>query len=160
METNVLLMTDEKIAIKQKLMAECVRLQKNVVNNAKEAMQDAQMSANEHDGAMEEKFDSYREELQNKRDMFARQLDQGLDDLAFLNQVNSHKEFETAVLGAVVITEMQNLFISISLGKIEVNGKQYFAVSTMAPIFKAMAGLKKGDTFEFRGKKTRILDVF
>lgn len=160
MEYKTLTMDVEKISLKQRLMAECVRMQKNIINNAREAMQDAQLSANEHEGAMEEKFDSYREELQNKRDLFARQLDQGLDDLAFLNKVNSQKEYDTVMLGAVVITEMQHLFISISLGKIEIDDQVYFAVSPMAPIYKAMAGLKKGDVFEFRGKKTKILDVF
>ncbi len=161
METNVIKLEDEKIRLKMRLLGECARMQKNILNNAKTAMQEAQDSANEHDGAMEEKFDSYREELQNKRDMFARQADQALDDLAMLNRVNTTKENDTVMLGSVVETDApQKLFISISLGKIELDGETYFAISPMAPLYKAMAGLKAGDSYEFRGKKCKVKNVF
>ncbi|GAH61152.1 unnamed protein product, partial [marine sediment metagenome] len=61
---------------------------------------------------------------------------------------------------AVVITENQKLFISISLGKIELNKETYFAISPQVPLFKAMERLKKGDSFVFNGKKHQIKDLF
>lgn len=136
-------------------------MQKVVADNARTAMVDAQSSANDNDDDTEEKlFNSYREEMQNKRDMFARQLEQAMDDLSLLNKVNATQEHQQAEFGAVVITEMQKLFISISLGQIKVGNEVFFAISPSAPIFKALVGKKKGESFEFREKKIKVLDVY
>lgn len=147
--------------IKQQLLTEALRMQKVVADNARSAMMDAQSSANDNDDDTEEKlFNSYREEMQNKRDMFARQLEQAMDDTALLSKVNANQVSEVAEFGSVVITEAQKLFISISLGQIKVGEEIYFAISPSAPIFKAIAGKKKGESFDFRDKKVKVLDVF
>lgn len=154
-------MESDRTKIKQQLLSEALRMQKAVVENARNAMMEAQASANDNDDDTEEKlFNSYREEMQNKRDMFARQLEQAVDDLALLNKVTVNQEHNQAEFGSVVITEAQKLFVSISLGQIKVGNDVYFAVSPSAPLFKALAGKKKGETFEFREKKIKVLDVF
>lgn len=154
-------MDSDKSKVKQQLLSEALRMQKVVADNARTAMLDAQSSANDNDDDTEEKlFNSYREEMQNKRDMFARQLEQAMDDTALLSKVNALQEHQAAEFGAVVITEQQKLFISISLGQIKVANDAFFAISPSAPLFKALAGKKKGETFEFRDKKIKVLDVY
>lgn len=158
---GLLLMEPDKQKIKQQLLAEALRMQKVVADNARTAMLEAQSSANDNDDDTEEKlFNSYREEMQNKRDMFARQLEQAMDDTALLNKVNATQEHGQAEFGSVVITEMQKLFISISLGQIKIGNDTFFAISPSAPLFKALAGKKKGETFDFRDKKIKVVDVY
>jgi hypothetical protein len=41
-----------------------------------------------------------------------------------------------------------------------VEGDTYFVISKDVPIYKAMEGLKKGDSFEFNNMKFEIEDVF
>lgn len=154
-------MQENKLELKKRLLAECLKIQNNIVNTARTAMNEAHESALEYDEAAEDNMvDSYREQMQNKRDMFARQLEHSLEDLALLHKVITEKELDTAIFGAVVITESQKLFICISLGAIKTNTDQYFAISPAAPIFKAISGLKKGDSFTFRDKQIKILDIF
>ena len=152
----------DKLKRKQHLLTECLRLQSKNVEQLKAAMLEAQASANDNEDDTEEKlFNSYREEMQNKRDLFARQLDQALDDMALLQKVSATSASKEVSLGAVVETSAgQKLFISISLGKVEVDGESFFALSPSAPLFKAMAGKKKGDTYEFRDQKVAIKEVY
>jgi len=153
---------EEQLKRKQHLLTECLRLQTANIEQLRGAMLDAQQSANDNEDDTEEKlFNSYREEMQNKRDMFARQLDQALDDMALLSKVTATVANKDVSLGAVVETSQgQKLFISISLGKVVADGETFFAISPSAPLFKAMAGKKKGDTYDFRDQKVTIREVF
>ena len=129
------------------------------IKAAKDAMDDAQESANEHQGAIEDKFESFREACQIQRDMYARQLDELITTMSVLKRINATKENKEVAFGAVVHTNLQNYFIGVSLGQIELNGETFFAISSMSPVFKAMAGKTEGETFEFRDQKYKIEHV-
>ena len=124
-------------------------------------MLQAQESANEQKGTMGDKFESFREQCQIDRDMYARQYEEFLKVLNVLNKIDAERENEAAALGAVVFTGSQNFYISASLGQIKLNDNQNFvAISTSSPMYLAMAGKKKNETFAFRDKKFTIQDLF
>lgn len=152
-------MLTQELETKKRLLQESIQLLNTQINAAKEAMDDAQNSANEHDGAMEDKFESFRENCQIQRDMYARQLDELISTMALLRRINATKVNNDVSLGAVVHTELQNYFIGVSLGELKVDGESYFAISGMSPIFKAMAGKTAGETFTFRDRAYKILQV-
>jgi transcription elongation GreA/GreB family factor len=148
------------LPFKQKVLTECIKLQREVVSSAKSAVLDAQDSAVNYDGGSEDNLmESYREEMQNKRDMFAKQLDLALDDQNLLNQIQPDKLMDTVSFGSIVYTDHQKLFVSISLGTIKVDGESLFAISPSAPLYKAMTGKKVGESFTFRDKQIKVLDV-
>jgi hypothetical protein len=154
-------MEDSNVAEKIKILSECIKIQKAHVENARKAMMEAQESANEGDDSTEEKlYNSYREEMQNKRDMFARQFDVAMEDLNLLNQIVTSKEYAKAEFGSVVVTDGGTYFVSASLGQVKVDGKTIFAISALAPVFKAFEGKKKGDSFSFRDKSFSIKELF
>jgi len=154
-------MDEKKLEEKQRILAECIKIQKGVVENAKKAMLDAQDSATENDDNTEEKlYNSYREEMHNKRDMFARQFDLAMEDLNQLNQIVTSKEYKKAEFGSIVETESGVYFISTSLGQVKLAGKTIFAVSPLAPIYKTFEGKKIGDSFLFRDKSFKIKDLY
>jgi transcription elongation GreA/GreB family factor len=62
--------------------------------------------------------------------------------------------------GAVVVTNQRTFFICVSIEDVEVDGQTVFCISTGAPLFAAMRGLKKGDSFEFNGTPYTILDIY
>jgi hypothetical protein len=146
--------------IKHRLLNECLRQQTDFVENARQAMEEAQASANESQGAIEDKFESFREACHIQRDMFAKQLDEAIGKLGILKRIVRNKVNEDISLGSIVKTDAQNYFISVSLGEIEVDGNKYFAISPASPVFQAMAGKTKGDSFTFRDKKIQVLDLF
>ena len=152
----------DPLKTKQRLLTECLRLQKAAVEELRNTMLEAQQSANDNEDDTEEKlFNSYREEMQNKRDMFARQLDQAMDDLALLQKLSATHESKDVSFGAVVETELQKLFISISLGKVHLDDEgDFFAISPATPLFKAMAGKKTGESYSFRDAQVKIKSVY
>ena len=153
-------MPSKKTELKRQLLQECLRLQNEQINAAKIAMDEAQESANEHHGAIEDKFESFREACQIQRDMYAKQLDEAMSSLQILKRINSMKENSEIMLGSIVETDLQDFFVSISLGAIKVNDKTYFAISAMSPLFKAMAGKGKGDSFGLRDKQYKIKNIY
>ncbi|GGK70416.1 hypothetical protein ACD591_04040 [Rufibacter glacialis] len=146
--------------IKHRLLEECLRQQTDFVENARQAMEEAQASANESQGAIEDKFESFREACHIQRDMFAKQLDEAIAKQSILKRIVRNKVNEDVSLGSIVRTDAQNYFISVSLGEINLAGEKFFAISTASPVFQAMAGKRKGESFVFRDKKINILDLF
>ncbi len=153
-------MLTQELELKRKLLQECSKLLTTQMNAAKAAMDEAQESANEHQGAIEDKFESFREACQIQRDMYARQLDELMTTMGVLRRINATKMNNEISMGAVVMTELQNYFIGVSLGEIKIEGESFYAISGMSPLYKAMAGKTTGDTFEFRGNTYKILQVF
>jgi transcription elongation GreA/GreB family factor len=153
-------MLTQELETKKHLLQSSIQVLNSQIKAAKDAMDEAQNSANEHQGAMEDKFESFRENCQIQRDMYARQLDELISTMAILRRINATKTNEDVSFGAVVYTELQNYFIGVSLGELNNEGESYFAISTMSPIFKAIAGKRAGDSFTFRDKEYKITQVF
>jgi hypothetical protein len=155
--------TETNILLKKQLLDAARKKQLEIANDAKSAMNEAQESANEEKGSMEEKFESFRTQLQQDRDMYAKQFVEAKDKIEILSRISTQKINSSVDLGAVVITDAnQKFFISISLGQLKIEDKlsAYFAISTAAPIYEFMSGKKKGESFEFRGKMIKIIDLF
>jgi hypothetical protein len=156
--------TESNTLLKKQLLDTARKKQLEIANDAKSAMNEAQESANEEKGSMEEKFESFRTQLQQDRDMYAKQFVEAKDKIEILSRISSQKINSSVDLGAVVITDAnQKFFISISLGELKFEGNKpssYFAISTAAPIYEVMSGKKKGESFDFRGKMIKIVDLF
>ncbi|HVD99164.1 MAG TPA: hypothetical protein VNB90_13230 [Cytophagaceae bacterium] len=149
----------EKMSVKKQLLAKCIDIQTNIINTAKKAMDDAQQSANEEKNSNEEMTDSFRETMQATRDVYARQVQEGINTLGLLNRIMI-KPLEVVKFGAVVVTDFQNYFISAGLGEVKIDDKNFVTVSTLTPLYQILSEKKKGDLFMFLDRKYRILDVF
>lgn len=144
---------------KQQILQACIDQQLQVIRNLKQVMEEASDSAEDY-GLPKDMYDSYRNQLMSKRDMFAQQLQKVTEQLDILRRIDPHKLCTTVRYGAVVITESQKLFISAGIGKVKVGDEEYFAISALVPFYTAIDNKKRGDTYEFRGKTEKILDVF
>lgn len=149
-----------EIALKRKIWDACMQKQQALATTVREAMTQAQEAANEEKGSLEEKFESFREQLIRDRDMYARKLGEHIAAIDALRYVDVDKVFSQVQQGALIITDKQKLFIAISLGEIKVDGVAYFAISTQSPLYQQMEGKRAGETFEFRGIKHTIKEVF
>lgn len=149
----------DKLEFKKKLIDICLEYQKKSADNLSSVMTEAQQSANDY-GQPKDRYDSYRTQLLRKRDMFGAQLEKVFEDIKVLEKIDITRKNETVSFGSVVITDAQKLFVSVGIGKIAVDGELFYAISTFVPFYKAMEGLKKGDEFNFRDRKIKILDLF
>jgi DNA gyrase/topoisomerase IV subunit A len=150
---------ENKTNIKQALFEACIKAQEKIIANAKEVIEEASESANDYTDTEEEAFDAYREQLQQRKDMYTTQILAARNDLDYLRGINFDMK-DVIEEGAVIVTNTQNFFIAISLGKLEAEGKNFFAISISAPIYQVMAGLKAGDSFHFRDRDYKIVEIF
>jgi hypothetical protein len=156
--TNILLIMD-KLKLKKALVEECLRRHRQNADDYESAMSEAQQNANDY-GNPEDWFDTYKSDLLTKRDLLSIQLTKVRDEIKVLERISLTKETDVVGFGSIVITKDQKMFISIGLGKVEVEKQTFYAISPSVPIFVSMRDRKKGDTFEFREKKFKILDLF
>ncbi len=148
----------ECIETKKKLLSICRKMQDETIQHLKLEMDDAQKSANEY-GTPKDRYDSYRIQLLRKKDMFGQQLAKTMEQLDTLDRISLKRRFEEVEFGALVITDKQKILVSIGLGKIELDGSTYFAISPSVPVFNAMIGKKVGEEYEFRGAPIKILSI-
>lgn len=151
--------TMDFLQLKLRLFEACVSSQMRLMENARAVMQEAQDSANEY-GAPQDRYDSYRTQLLKRRDIFAVQYHKAQEDLKVLQLIDPSKLKDVVEFGAVVITNDQKLYIGLGIGKLEVDGEMWYSISPQVPFYAVIKGLKKDDTFEFRGKKNKIVEVF
>lgn len=156
---ELLISKDDKLKLKRALLNKCIEIQKNNVTRSKKAMEDAQESANQEKGNSEDQSDSFRENMQATRDMYARQVHEGVNTLALLNRIVV-QEHEWVKFGSVIFTDYQNYFISSGLGEIKMNDLSFITVSTLSPLFQILASKKKGEQFMFLDRMYRVVDVF
>ena len=149
----------EQIALKKKVVESCRKHLNLAMSQLKIAMEDAQTSADDGDQSKDQ-FDPYRNQMMNRREMFAQQLQKLLDQIEQLDRLDLLKTSKKVEYGSVVITDTQKLFISVGLGKVKVDNDEFFVMSAQVPFFTAIDGLKKGEKYTFRGQEGKITEVF
>jgi hypothetical protein len=149
----------DQLAVKQKILDACFENQNKVIDNLKKVMEEASDSAEEY-GLPKDLYDSYRNQMMSKRDMFAQQLHKINEQIDILRRIDMSRIFDQVRFGAVVITKSQRIFVATGIGKVNVDGEEYFVISALVPFYSAIDGKKAGDQFEFRGRKEKIIEVF
>mgnify|MGYP000659283060 CR=1 FL=1 len=148
-----------KIELKKRLLEVCITRQQVTAAELQHEVDETLRLSNEY-GAPKDRYDPYRTKLMNQNNLFAKQLEQANTLLVTLQKIPVDREITTVEFGAIVITSKQKIFVSVGLGKLMLDGENYYAVSPIVPIYEAMRGKKAGDTFVFNGQTFEILDVF
>lgn len=63
-------------------------------------------------------------------------------------------------LGSLVITNQQQFYLAVGLGKLVIDGQIYYALTGSSPVGQLLLGKEVGSRFEFRGNKYQLLEVF
>jgi hypothetical protein len=149
----------DKTLVRKQIFNKCLEMHLEKIKHLESAMEEAERMAHDYEQPSDD-LDSHKMELIANRDMYAKQLQVEMDLMETLNKINVQQVREKVEFGSVVITDMQKVFISIGIGKVAVENDVYYAISLQVPFYQSMKGLKKGDTFDFRGRPVKILDVF
>jgi len=146
------------IEIKQKLIDMLiVDLQKQLKSYVNE-MKKAQEEANYHKGAMQSRYDTFKEEAQTLKDGFARQYQNTSDLLLSLTQYKSIISINTTnkvTVGSLVfITENDKdkqyyILPDILYTIIELNDIKFECISSHTPLAKSLLGKEIGDEVNF-----------
>ena len=158
MELTRIFVRMETCKLKQKLLEKCIQQQSEILQHLQKEIDEAQNQANEY-GQPKDRYDAYRTKLMRQIELYSKQLDKANVVMAALQKVPVDKKCHMVEYGALVITDRQKMFISAGVGKVELNGEIFFAVSATVPIVQALAGKRKGEEAVFNGVKYKIEDI-
>jgi transcription elongation GreA/GreB family factor len=147
-------------SLKKDLYKLCVNYVKARIDTAKQAIADAQQSADEETkSSAGDKYETGREMMQQETDRNQTQLNEANKLLVALNQINVDAVSSSATTGSLIITDNGKFYLAISAGALALNGEGYFAVSPASPIGGKLLGRKIGDEFNLNGKHYKVKEV-
>ena len=97
--------------------------------------------------------------LQIDRENAGKQLFEIEKLLEILKKIDIKTTSEYVRLGSLVRTDKFSYFISLSLGTVSIQNKEYRCVALNSPIGLLISGKKLGDGFNFNGEAQTILEV-
>lgn len=138
----------------------CQRLQK-ILSEKMESIQEAMAAARESRDAdtkssAGDKHETSRALAQIEMDKLEVQWNKMLVLEKELNSIDVDKKYEQVEVGSLVFTNHENYFISVGLGKIEMNGNTFYAISLASPVGAALKWKKVGDKVVFNGRELVI----
>jgi transcription elongation GreA/GreB family factor len=147
-------------SLKTALHALCEQVVATRIAIAKEAMDAAQAAANaEGKSSAGDKYETGRAMMQLERDQHARALAENLKLKQVLDGLDPTIRHEQVRPGSLVQTSTGTYYISISLGKLEVAGETFVAISPVTPLASMLMGLKAGDKTALNNRPVTILQV-
>lgn len=150
-------MTDK---LKTELYDQCSKTVQKRIDVIKDSINAAQESANsETKSTAGDKHDTSRAMMQLEVEQKSKQLAEAQKLKATLSQFSGETQNKSAQLGSLVYTDAGNYYISVSVGKLDVEEDMFFAVSPASPIASQMIGKKQGEKFKFNGRNITINDI-
>lgn len=131
------------------------------IQTASNAMKMAQEAANDSEkSSAGDKYETAKAMGQIERDMNAKQVEEGMREMASLLSIDAAKLYDAVSKGAIVVCTKNIFFIAAGLGSIKHKDKTIVLLSPKAPLSLAMNQKRTGDKFIFNGNEIEILEVF
>lgn len=145
---------------KSSLYQLCLKFIQERIQTAEIALKQAREASNDDTkSSAGDKYETSREMMQQDIDRNKRLLIDAEENQKVLNSLKDAPFSETARNGSLVYTNNGNFYLSISAGQLHLDKEIFFAISAVSPIGKLLLGKKKGDQFDFNGKKYQIKEV-
>ncbi len=145
---------------KNDILNHCKSLLAQRIENAEKAMNNAQESTiSEDKSSAGDKFETSRAMGHMNKEMYAKQLVLLKQELAIINQIKLQNQYNKVVLGALVITNQNTIFIATGLGKIVVDKQEIMAISPHSPLGKLLALKIIGNTYTLNNQQFEILAI-
>jgi len=152
-------MSDSK-KIKESISNQLQDMLDRRVETATIAIESAKESRdNETKSSVGDKYETGRAMMQTEVERHQGQLNNAENLKAELSRINFRKEYTKAEVGSLVLTDQGDYFISIGIGKIEVNNETYYAISIASPIGQVLHDKKVGDKAQFQDREFLIKNI-
>lgn len=147
------------MSIKQELLQVCMDYVNKRIYSYKLEMDTIKDSIENNDKGSSEDDDSGNGKLLNDLEKNAQHLNDATKMLETLKQINPKIQNESGTLGSIVYTQTNTFFLSVSVGKIEFDNSNYFAISMQSPIGMLLKNKTKGDQINFNGTLYTITNI-
>lgn len=115
----------------------------------------------ESEGAQSDNEDGGKGEMLNEIEKYAGYIENSERTKEQLKRIDVSQEHTVVGNGSLVETEKNFFFIAVALGKLDLNdSKNYYSISTDAPIYEYLKGKKAGDSFSFNTVTYKIVNVY
>lgn len=147
--------------LKQLAWQTCITILEDRMRMHKEAMDDAQESANsEEKSSMGDKYETSRAMSHINRDMNAKKMAEVKQELDRLKQLNPSKAGLHVTPGSFIITQSEPVLIACGIGKITIADEALFVISPQSPLGKTLLNHSQGDEIPFNGKTYLIKAIY
>lgn len=147
------------MTIKQQLLQICNEHVEKRIADYKNEIDLIKESIESNDKGSSDDDDSGNGKLLNDLEKNMGYLNEARKTQDYLKLVKGNLLSTSAALGSLVKTDSLHFFISISVGKIEIDNQDYYAISLQSPIGQLLKQKSAGDTFEFNGTKYTVTEV-
>ena len=137
----------------QEMLGRKVEIAIRAIESAKEARD------NDTKSSAGDKYETGRAMMQIELEKNEVQLSRAINLQKELSRINTQKEYNKVEFGSLVVTNQGAYFISIGIGKIEVNNENYYSISLASPIGKLLKDKIVGDRVQFQGREFTIRDI-
>lgn len=145
---------------KLSLLAKAQETLKEQIKDIQRQLAELQESSEvEEKSSAGDKFETHQEMLHQTRDILEKRLSSSKAMLAQLNAVPV-KQLDTIQEGTLFEVAMGQIWVSIPMGKVVLDGVDYQLVSKDSPLVTALWNLKKGEKATFRGNGIEIKDLY
>ena len=146
--------------IKFELQQQCTELISIRLESIQKTIKDLEASLKDETKCTSgDKHHTGRAMLQIERENAGKQLSEIEKVMRQLDRVDIENTSEVIRLGTIAKTNQALFFMSISVGKLEINDIIYLGVAPNSPIGQNLLGKIKGEQFNFNGKVYKILQV-
>lgn len=114
--------------------------------------------SSEHKSSAGDKHETSRAMTQLEQEKLSTQLSQFAIQKEIISKLNLSKS-DKVQLGSIVKTTQGAFFISIGLGKIEINNNDIYCISASSPIGQLLLNLEVGKSYTFNGKTNTIVEI-
>ncbi len=146
--------------LKTKIIQHLQALLDQRIEESNQAIEAAKESRNnDTKSSAGDKYETGRAMMQIEIDKSEFQRGKALALKADLERVEATKKFSKAEFGSLVMTNHEHYFLAIGVGKLEVEGVKYYAISMASPIGAMLQGKSIGGQTEFQGRTLIITHI-
>ena len=143
--------------LKQKIYGHCLLILNEKIEALRAALSNATEAANnETKSTAGDKHETSRAMIQLEQEKLSKQLNEVLDQKAEFEKIDTSKISTQAGKGTLIQSDKGILFISIGLGKINVEGQNVFVISPQSPLGQKLIGKKEKDVVDMNNVKYSI----
>ena len=158
-----MIITTEKSILREKILDACIAQKQSLIDDFEVRMK----SLLESEGlGNEEEYDNNELSQKGQASVEVNSLNDALstanEEMNVLRQLQAGEKIShvKAGPGAVVITNKGTFFVSVSIEKFTIDGKNIIGLSAKSPLYLAMRGLSKGSKFQYNNKAYTIIAIF
>lgn len=138
----------------------CLRLMDDKINVIQQALDELSEGAeSESKSSAGDKHETGRAMVQIEQARLGKQLSDLLHQRNSLRTINPELRAEHINLGSIICTDKGLFFMSVAMGKIEVEGETVMTLSPQSPLGARWMGARRGDHIEFNTVAYSILEV-